>query len=113
MASKAPERIQIAHLQKKLATKNKPIVVDVRKPAEMKESGVIPGAIHIPVDDVANRVSELPKDKEIAFYCGGGGRASRAAQAAWDAGYKSVSYFGLRDWKKQGLATEPPKSKQG
>jgi len=103
--SNSPERIAIADLEKKLAGKSKPIVVDVRKPAEIAESGAIPGAIHIPVDSVGERVSELPRDKEIVFYCGGGGRASRAAQAAWDAGYRSVSFCGLRDWKKRGLPT--------
>ena len=103
--SKAPERITIPDLEKKLAGKSKPIVIDVRKTAEIEESGAVPGALHIPIERVPERVSELPKDKELAFYCGGGGRASRAAQSAWDAGYRTVSYFGLRDWKKRGLPT--------
>jgi len=103
--SNAPERIQIPDLEKKLAGKTKPIVIDVRKPAEIDESGAVPGALHIPIERVPERVSELPKDAVLAFYCGGGGRASRAAQAAWDAGYRSVSFFGLRDWKKRGLPT--------
>lgn len=101
----APERIAIPDLEKKLAGKSKPVVVDVRKPAEIEESGAIPGAIHIPVEKVSERVAELPRDQELVFYCGGGGRASRAAQAAWDAGRRAVSYCGLRDWKKRGLPT--------
>jgi rhodanese-related sulfurtransferase len=103
--SNAPERIAIPDLEKKLAGKSKPVVVDVRKTAEIEESGAIPGAVHIPVEQVAERVSELPRDREIVFYCGGGGRASRAAQAAWNAGYHAVSFCGLRDWKKRGLRT--------
>jgi rhodanese-related sulfurtransferase len=103
--AKGPERIAIPELEKKLDGKSKPVVVDVRKPAEIQESGAIPGAIHIPVDDVASRVGDLPKDKELVFYCGGGGRASRAAMAAWEAGHKTVSFCGLRDWKKRGLPT--------
>jgi rhodanese-related sulfurtransferase len=103
--SNAPERIAIPDLEKKLEGKSKPIVIDVRKAAEIDESGAVPGALHIPVEKVSERVSELPKDRELSFYCGGGGRASRAAQAAWDAGHRSVSYFGLRDWKKRGLPT--------
>ena len=103
--SNAPQRIAIPDLEEKLAGKSKPVVVDVRKPAEIEESGAVPGAVHIPVERVSERVSELPKDKELVFYCGGGGRASRAAQAAWDAGYRNVGFFGLRDWKKRGLPT--------
>jgi len=101
----APERIAIPDLEKKLAGKTKPFVVDVRKTAEIEDSGAIPGAVHIPVEKVAEHVGELPKDREIVFYCGGGGRASRAAQTAWDTGFRSVSFCGLRDWKKRGLPT--------
>jgi len=103
--STSPERIAIPDLEKKLNGKSKPIVVDVRKTAEIEASGAIPGAVHIPVEKVAERASELPKDREIVFYCGGGGRASRAAQAAWDAGYHSVSFCGMRDWNRRGLPT--------
>ena len=103
--STSPERIAIPDLEKKLAGKSKPFVVDVRKPAEIEDSGAIPGAVHIPVDQVAKHAAELPKDREIVFYCGGGGRASRAAQAAWDAGHRKVSYCGLRDWTRRGLPT--------
>ena len=103
--SNAPERIAIPELEKKLGGKPKPVVVDVRKTTEIEESGAVPGAVHIPVEKVSERISELPKDRELVFYCGGGGRASRAAQAAWDAGYRTVSFFGLRDWKKRGLPT--------
>ena len=103
--SKAPERIAIPDLEKKLAGKAKPVVIDVRKTAEIEESGAVPGALHIPIERVPELLSDIPKDRELAFYCGGGGRGSRAAQAASDAGYRSVSYFGLRDWKRSGLPT--------
>ena len=103
--SSAPERIAISDLERKLAEKTKPLIVDVRKPAEIEASGAIPGAVHIPIERVSERVHDLPKDRELVFYCGGGGRASRAAQTAWDAGYRAVSFCGLRDWKKRGLPT--------
>ena len=48
--SNAPERIAIPDLEKKLAGKSKPVVVDVRKTAEIEESGAVPGALHIPVE---------------------------------------------------------------
>jgi rhodanese-related sulfurtransferase len=113
MKAAAPGRIAIPDLEAKLAAKDKPVVVDVRKTTEIAESGAIPGAIHIPVDSVSEQIGELPEDKEIVFYCGGGGRASRAAQAAWDAGYRKVAYCGLRDWKKRGLPTVKAARKPG
>jgi len=100
-----PERIAIPDLEEKLQSKSKPLVVDVRKTSEIEESGAIPGAVHIPVERLAERIEDLPKDREVVFYCGGGGRASRAAQTAWDAGLRNVAYCGLRDWRKRGLPT--------
>jgi rhodanese-related sulfurtransferase len=45
------------------------------------------------------------KTGEVVFYCGGGGRASRAAQTLWNAGHRRVFYFGMRDWKRRNLPT--------
>lgn len=102
----SPERISIPDLEKKIAGDAKPFIVDVRKTMEIEDSGAIPGAVHLPMEQVAERVADLPRDREIVFYCGGGGRASRAAQTAWDAGCRSVRFCGMRDWKKRGLATD-------
>jgi len=63
------ERIPIPELKKKLEKKNdKFILVDVREPAEIKEGGAIPGAIHIPMAQIERRMGELPKNAEIVFY---------------------------------------------
>ena len=99
----AAERIPIPELKKRLDSSKKPIVVDVREASEIKESGALPGAIHIPLGQIEKRMGELPKNADIVCYCGGGGRASRAAEAFVKAGYKRVHFCGLRDWKKQGL----------
>jgi rhodanese-related sulfurtransferase len=103
----AAERIPIPELKKKLESKKKVIVVDVREASEIKESGAIPGAIHVPIRQIEKRMAEFPQSAELVFYCGGGGRASRAAELFVKAGYKAVHFCGLRDWKKQGLPTEP------
>ena len=62
------ERIPILELKKKLETGKNIVVVDVREDKEIKESGAIPGAIHIPMAQIENRIGELPKNKEIVFY---------------------------------------------
>lgn len=61
------ERIPIPELQKKLKT-GKVVLVDVREASEIKESGAIPGAIHIPMAQIEKRMGELPKSAEIVFY---------------------------------------------
>ena len=64
----AAERIPMSELKDKLAGSKKPIVVDVREASEIKESGAIPGAIHIPMSQIEKRMSELPSNAEIVFY---------------------------------------------
>ncbi len=64
----AAERIPISELKEKLEGTKKPIVVDVREASEIKESGAIPGAIHIPMAQIEKRMSELPKNAAIVFY---------------------------------------------
>ena len=66
--SNTPERIAIPDLKKKLLSKTKPIVIDVREPKEVNESGSIPGAMHIPMKDVESRMEEFKKNSEIVFY---------------------------------------------
>lgn len=64
----AAERIPISELKKKLESKQKPVVVDVRDASEIRESGAIPGAIHIPMAQVEKRLGELPRNALIVFY---------------------------------------------
>lgn len=60
-------RITVAELRD-LLDKNQAITVDVRDEASFKK-GHIRGAKLIPVADVLNHTSELPKDKLIVTYC--------------------------------------------
>lgn len=62
------ERIPISELKQKLDASKKFILVDVRDASEIKESGAIPGAIHIPMAQIEKRMDELPKNTEIVFY---------------------------------------------
>ncbi|KWW97958.1 ArsR family transcriptional regulator [Carbonactinospora thermoautotrophica] len=46
------------------------VVLDVR-PAEEYAAGHIPGAVSIPLPELAQRLAELPADREIVAYCRG------------------------------------------
>lgn len=46
------------------------VVLDVRPEPEYA-SGHLPGALHIPLEELAGRLSELPRDREIVAYCRG------------------------------------------
>lgn len=46
------------------------VVLDVRPPVEYA-GGHLPGAIHIPLEELTERLGELPGDREIVAYCRG------------------------------------------
>jgi len=64
----AAARIPVSDLKKKLDAKKNLVVVDVREKSEVKDTGAIPGAIHIPMGQIEKRAGELPKNAEIVFY---------------------------------------------
>jgi len=53
-------------LKAKLDRGEKVLVIDVRTDEEV-ESGSIPGAIHIPMDQLEARMKDIPKDVELVF----------------------------------------------
>ncbi len=63
------------------------IVLDVRTNKEHKK-GAIPGAIHIPVDDLRNRLAELPRDRELLVYCAAGLRSYIACRILTQKGFR-------------------------
>ncbi len=69
------------------------IVLDVRTLQEY-QSGIIPNARHIPVNDLRMRMPELPKDKEILIYCWVGVRGYIAARILMQSGYQCRNLSG-------------------
>jgi rhodanese-related sulfurtransferase len=55
------------------------VLVDVRTPEEAA-NGVISGAMHLPLEQLEDRIGELPADKEVLIYCANGIRAEMAHQ---------------------------------
>jgi len=65
-------------------------IVDVRTANEYA-AGHVDGALNIPVDQIADRMSELePKDQPILLYCASGMRSARAARMLKEAGFDAV-----------------------
>lgn len=65
------------------------ILVDVRTAEEFK-LGTIPGAVNIPLDELRDRLNELPKDKTMYIFCQVGLRGYLAARILMQKGYKDV-----------------------
>jgi peroxiredoxin family protein/rhodanese-related sulfurtransferase/TusA-related sulfurtransferase len=69
--------------------REKTVLIDVRTPEEYS-LGTIEGAKNIPVDELRNRLNEIPQDREIIIFCQVGLRAYIASRILRQKRYKNV-----------------------
>ncbi|WP_280181589.1 metalloregulator ArsR/SmtB family transcription factor [Nocardia farcinica] len=93
-------------------TEGRVVVLDVRPEAEYS-AGHIPGAINIPIDQLSDRIAELPADTEIVVYCRGEYCvfAYDAVRLLTERGRRAVRLRdGMLEWRLADLpvSAEPP-----
>ena len=86
---------------KELEQKKGMMLLDVR-PAKEYEQGHIPGAVHVPLADVGDRVKKLKKDKDLVVYCRSGNQSIWAIKRLMGMGYKNLYNLkgGYSAWKR-------------
>lgn len=72
-------------------------LLDVRTPGEFR-SGHVEGALNIPVQQLAQRISEVPKDAPVVVYCASGARSASAVGQLRKAGYDAHNLGGMANW---------------
>lgn len=101
------KRLQVApwHIVNELAADD--LLIDVRTVAEF-EKGNIPGSVNIPVDDLRERLDEIPVDKNIYIYCQVGLRGYLAQRILVQNGFPNVFNIsgGYKLWDACTLETE-------
>jgi rhodanese-related sulfurtransferase len=92
-----------AHEAADLVEQDRGVLLDVREPQEWVEVRA-PGALHIPMRQVATSAGQLPVGRTIACICHVGMRSAIMAEALSDAGYDAVNVTGGMDaWEAAGL----------
>ncbi|MEI6184609.1 MAG: FAD-dependent oxidoreductase, partial [Bacteroidota bacterium] len=81
--------LKVAHWNGENKAEEGDVLVDVRT-AEEYNKGTIEGAINIPVDELRNRLSELPKDQKIFIFCQIGLRGYLAQRMLIQNDYQNV-----------------------
>lgn len=82
-------------------------LIDVRTAHEF-ETGRIPGAGRIGLEELSGRRDELDRDRPVLFYCRVGNRSLMAAEAFSQAGLETASLAGgIEAWLDDGRAIEP------
>lgn len=64
-------------------------LVDVRVGHEW-EAGHIAGAVHLPLEQLPERVGELDRERPVVIYCRGGTRSTMATDALIEAGFDAA-----------------------
>jgi glyoxylase-like metal-dependent hydrolase (beta-lactamase superfamily II)/rhodanese-related sulfurtransferase len=83
------------------------ILVDVRAPGEREQKRVA-GSVALPLNHLAERAAELPRDRPLLIHCAGGYRSSIAASLLQRLGFARVSEMagGLAAWEAAKLPLE-------
>jgi sulfur-carrier protein adenylyltransferase/sulfurtransferase len=75
------------------------VLLDVREPFE-REIAAIEPSVHIPMQEVPQRLSELPRDRLVVVYCHHGGRSAMVAAFLEAEGFPIVANLrgGIDAW---------------
>jgi rhodanese-related sulfurtransferase len=96
---------------KEMIGKGNVLVVDVRDPKEVEQSGKVAGAVNVPRGMLEFRAdSDSPyhdknfsKDKPVVLYCASGGRSALSGKTLKDLGFAEVYNLGaFKDWAESG-----------
>jgi membrane protein DedA with SNARE-associated domain/rhodanese-related sulfurtransferase len=102
-------RVSVAELHALIDDGDEPLIIDVRSStARALEPQRIPGALHVPLEQVGHHVKDLPRDRDIILYCTCPSEASaaRVAKILMNHGFKRVRPLlgGLDAWRAAGYA---------
>jgi rhodanese-related sulfurtransferase len=86
---------------------NGAVLLDIREPKEW-ERYRIPGAVHIPMGDLAQRAGELDRSKPIVVYCRSGQRSLYSTDELLSLGFRDVASLngGIIAWAEANQPVE-------
>jgi glyoxylase-like metal-dependent hydrolase (beta-lactamase superfamily II)/rhodanese-related sulfurtransferase len=100
------ERITAGSAAERLAQPNPPLVIDVRTNQEYTDAH-IHGALNLPLQQLSERLAELPTDRPLIVHCASGYRSALAASLLRQEGLPDVANMvgGLAAWTAAQLPT--------
>jgi rhodanese-related sulfurtransferase len=109
LAGEQAADVSAVELREQQNSGSPPVILDVRTHAEF-ERGHIPGAVHIPHDELDGRLGEVPASSSdtIVVYCAVGPRARRGEQTLLQNGFSHVLHLngGFLAWEEAGHPIE-------
>ncbi|MBI3553876.1 MAG: MBL fold metallo-hydrolase [Elusimicrobia bacterium] len=96
------ERVDARSLREELASQRRPLILDVRNDAE-RASSRIAGSLHIPLNQLPRRLSEVPRNGRLVIHCASGYRSMVAASLVEKSGRKQTVDLqgGIAAWEAE------------
>lgn len=98
------DEIEVADLRARIGDGAQVLLLDVRSKAELDTTGVLPHAVHAPMDELDRALDELDRDGVWIVYCHSGMRSLRAVELLRERGFRSVASLrgGIVAWNAAG-----------
>jgi len=91
----------------------KALMIDIRE-AKEHATGVAQGVVLLPMSQVAQRISEIPKqaDQPVLLICNTQNRSRAVTEALQEQGFTNIRYVngGMSEWAKRGWPMVKPPS---
>jgi rhodanese-related sulfurtransferase len=91
-----------AEIDDLLAKPEQVLIIDVRRPDEVKDIGGFPVYLSIQINDLPNKLAWIPRDRTIIALSNHAARGGRAADILTKAGFKVAGAAGAEDYESQG-----------
>jgi len=93
------QQVSAEELQSWIKANRDITLIDIREDWERNDYNI--GGIHIPLGELMNRISEIPKEGDVVLYCEKGIRSTIAIQRLAAAGYDNLINLsgGMKAWK--------------
>jgi rhodanese-related sulfurtransferase len=91
-----------AEIDELLSKPDQVLIIDVRRPDEVKDIGGFPVYLSIQINDLEKSLAWIPKDRTIIALSNHAARGGRAADILTKAGFKVAGAAGAEDYESQG-----------
>ena len=104
-------RVTVDEIKERMDRGEQFAFIDARNSQAWSEAETkLPGAIRVPTEEIAEHLSEIPRDRTAITYCSCPHEAlsARVAEALMGNGFKNVHplFGGFEAWEKEGLPLE-------
>jgi rhodanese-related sulfurtransferase len=117
-AASTAKVLTVAEFDNLLASPDKVLVIDVRRPDEVSANGGFPVYLSIQAADLEKHLAEIPKDRLIVTVSNHAARGGKAADLLASKGFKVAGTIGAETYAADGgklavkIAVPPPADKK-